>query len=1419
MSEKDLSQNNGAGNLNLNADPRRIKFPDYADAKGVAFSTGEGGRGWAVKDIKGNSYQFEIPDVEKQNLIFRIEDADGAIGTGFGYQIYFYDAQGNQLIEANSIYTFADFQDAVTDALDTATITYNITTGTGYFTIEILDIACYPYLFKDAVGINAYVQQEAYDDWIAGKQILIGACPVLDRTYLFSTTIDRTPEAIEVGDGLFISDSGVVLDVTIPTRLFGKSTFLVRIVGDGVDTDYDGIWMADATASSSGIKLLGATYTGVGSAKTVYFGENGFGQVGVVRREGGADVYTRLLASTEFNWQAAHQIDCDGEQQTMDRDALYPTDDFNSPSALYFDPRNFTTDAGLSLNGGIYEYGNIADESILWQKNQSKITNVETVVGGEVLAGTWRYGITFTNEQNVETNISPLTQLIPMFESDAVYGETEGQASDQRTGKKNSITVSDIPQGVYKYIVLYGAHYASGVSVNFYRIKQELLRGDTTVTIDHTGTETAIEQVDGSIVTLESILYKTAKNVRIIDDKLVYSNLTQKVDYDFSDFCKTFQHKVLRNETYTIYDYQRLEGYMLNETYRFGAYIRLKDGRFVPNVFWVDDILIDSALDGITPINNALHTDDPYRRLESLTDHSLSDSNTTDIAANNIFIPYVQFTIPDMSFKVDGIPAKDLISEIWITRAECVPSIKGMGLFIPIIAVIDDGLPGTTTPVGQYENLYMPGSGLPSSGTTGDYMMWQILGEYGGYTFNATLPEEYTCTPYTTDGWGCFYSPDGLFNNVYTNVFTTDKYINLGVQSNFNNQSQAFAFILGDGGVDYSTQTEESITEKTTCSTGNLQSSIYLPGTSTIYYNALNPMSNGSLYYYNYRCNILKIDNQPSLTGSNGHFLCQVKSVLDDQYGDLEYTKYIHTNCYSDSLSDSVTIDVYGGDTYTQIYSLQYRSTDLDESEDGSGAVVQFICQAKVDSFMRQKAFDAQKYMGNFSGTDVANSQQIEEFAYNKAYSTNGNNAVNYLNAYDPNIPNNEDLPTAIIWGSSGLAGSYYDSKRVFPPLNIKIEDMKDGEITHHENVNGELVTIQPQAYKRQFFTQTGRLKSSEDLTINLVSGEALSVNGDKQTKYGSQHKWSHIKGVTQGGKDVVYSIDANMGVITRHGMDGTIPISERCNISEWLKENIEFVRGHDKPAYIAGINGIWDEQNKWVIWSLKGYSITATEWASDNSYPTGSYALYNGNYYQWNHDTYNGLRPDMQPVNSQDTWDLVEPDVYYSIVFDENSNGFKCFLPPQPKIFFNLLNNYYSPSYFTDTNKMYKHNDGDYLSWYDGNLEEDGYIQFVDNQMPSELKKYTNIQVESLEKPYLCDFENETQFSQLTENDFEGVKQIWRSPIKNEITGSGTNDDATSQMIDTYIKIKFYFEKKVKQRLLNILTKKTFLNRSPKSL
>lgn len=1455
-----ISVVNPTGGLDKDSDLSRVAPNNYTDALNITHYTNDGQTSYAVQNVLGNEYAFNIPATVQQNKTYRISGYTAAFGGN--RRLIFYFTDGSVMADliflegATLADTVANAQTAINAALAVASppqvASYTAAADNSYFQITITTVIGYDYSISPARVFNeplmtVQVVNEAWDLSLTGEANIIGSRDSLGDLFIMSTPQVSMPEVLDVTiTSKSIEGSLIKVDTSGPHGL--ESGQSVLITEETVTTPpISGTWIV-RYFSPTQFLLENSTYSGVSpraTTATITINVSGIGEIGVLQHNSNTDAYTykRLLKSKEFNFRRPKQIDLVVERDNV-KVSAYWVDDYNIPRVFYyyFTDGEYVVDGGLSTTldaDGIYEYGSINEETklILAQTNVTLSFTQQLQSGGAVKSGNWRYTVRLLTEGLSATNWLDLSNPVNVFISSTAGTATalSGDNASVETPKINNLTVSGIPTDLFKYIELGAVNYVGDAIVG-YNLKREIITSDEMV-LSHTGNELSVTTLDlGTLLSVDTGI-ESARNIRILDNRLVLSNLTVTQVVDFNSWAQNFTYSILSQTINSVLnsrtDYRFGEyadpnsvyhymGYMHNETYRFGVKVRFKKTGAWSEVFWIEDITFNcDAVSG--------------KRVGTMANYNLTDSASS--AVGNVLVKYVQFSNIDLGFLIDGVPVHELIDAFSIERAEVVNrSVLASGVIVLGIAnngAVDPGV------------LYSgPAMGLtydsPGTPRVGEYIYIATTDVGGAVVY-----------PQNSAGVGVtekrrllsFYSPDIIFGETTITPANADKLFNFGnpwrTDDDYANTgakayNSTFVEYNGNTGIT-STPTPLTIDEGATLSYG---SSFTIAG--EIYSKALRTSNPNAGIFANYTSLVLHTTaNATNASGNTDYGLYMGQyyrpyTSSEDQYGDIATTKYIPTGQYyelPDVVTDSIIeVNVFGGDVFTQKTFLKYRFpessvTYVTPEALGYGGAIGFYSQNRVNTQMVKKYGDdvaaMWKYpnVSNFGDYLQLTVNDIGAYIYNSGYTIK--NGINSDTAFDENATQQPNLPTRIIYSELKPQNSLVDNFRQFLPLNFRDLSLNDGEIVHHDIFNGELVTWQPLAIQRQFFNTTSQLETSA-ASIIIGDGSVLSRKGVNYTVIGCSNKWGIIKGRSTQGHDVFYWIDTTLKKAVRMGGDGTLSLSDAHNMSSFFANNLTWVTGKDTPADGEGICGVFSDRS--VKWTMQGKRQIAA-WSSGTTYSIGQAASYTPNSFSTFEETgeiylsrTNGNTGN-NPESSTANWELVphtNNEYYneYTIEFDEFSNTFSTFLSYLPKIYLGWENNFFTPAPISDTGNVYINNKGDYCSWYmenGGGQEVDGSITMVFNTDANLVKRYLAAMFTTEITPKRVDIITKDTATYLVDTNFELLINQYNAAIRNDILTSSdgnTTTEDTSSIWGAYVTVKLTFEKGVFQKLIDSVLK-----------
>ncbi len=467
-----------------------------------------------------------------------------------------------------------------------------------------------------------------------------------------------------------------------------------------------------------------------------------------------------------------------------------------------------------------------------------------------------------------------------------------------------------------------------------------------------------------------------------------------------------------------------------------------------------------------------------------------------------------------------------------------------------------------------------------------------------------------------------------------------------------------------------------------------------------------------------------------------GLYNVQYFHELTDKYGSITDGLYIPTgHFFKPEANERPIINnqaVFGGDVFTQKTYLHLKYAGVAGVLGAIG--ISFYSQNRVNTQMRNynAADTGMLFPSHEPDIDKWLHQLFparDQFFYNKGYSAF--NLINQFVAYNASLTTLTHFPTDIIWTLIKVLNGLVDSWRVLPPLNRVSLDRSKGDLVGMHILNGELYTRQQRDFARQYFNSRGMLQTLESESIILGSGSVMSRPGQTTSTLGSSQKWAFVEGKSQGGNDVLYWINIELGKFIRFGADGTVSIADIKGLRAFMANDIIWASG-DTPAAGTGIHGAWLGRFSEVHFVFKGVKSSA-EWTSGATYeagaavhlldqPAGTYTTFGQTGEIYVAISGNTADADNKPesgINWLTTWEkIAHTDTrYYSefaLVYSEVKNGFVCFISPQPDIYFQRGKDIMSclPTFFSaeaehGQDEIFIHNKGVPCEWY----KTSGYV------------------------------------------------------------------------------------------------------------
>jgi hypothetical protein len=755
------------GNLDKDTEYKLVGKGNYTDALDIIKQDDEGQVSGTIQPTKRNKHAFSLGSVQAQNKKYRVTvSGDATKSHALKFLSTKRDYRITTGIGANGEVEFNGTISSLQSAFNASNLPGAFQVSVSGNTMEF-ELAPYPYYqwYLESVGdddVEIIVLQEAIPVNLAGPLKDIGSYDLLGDLFVFSTTQDNEPTELDVQ----IAGVGPISPNPSPPPLNAYTGPLTQLFFNGphglqqgqwiriTDSDapwLNGIFVVQDVLTPTDVNIVTDTAWGashpavsVGSPK-VFIHQLGIGEIGVAQKNNKSDswTYTRLLRSVDLNLISTHNVDLDCEKN-IERVSIYFDDDYNSYRKFYY-YGDYQEDGALNYINPLneYSYDNLTTQLYGFQSVPSLNVSFENQLesGGQLESGSYRYFVVLKDYFGNESEPTDLTNQVIVY-SDPQDSRAVGDDTGVVTDKVNRIRIDGISNVVYEEFAIGYLTIVNGVFSASLLPFENIPNNTSSVIYPHTGLEEAISYDVGTFSTKSFSNYDFAKNINIVDQRIVRSNLRKNKSADLEDFFSSFKHAVcankdidnnkLPNQTNPAGEFKDPSnvfyktGYMFNETYRFGGRVVYNNGN-ASDWYWIDDIKIDPFL-----VNEANQNDN--RRSQSSSSNAATSfdlvenipslpsaySNTTgyitpvnDIFSNTgvlldrlqvdggdfynndllynhkrVIVPYVEFFDIDLSYTVNGIPLSQLISHIEIGRSPCVKEVISTGVGVSSVKLI-----------------------------------------------------------------------------------------------------------------------------------------------------------------------------------------------------------------------------------------------------------------------------------------------------------------------------------------------------------------------------------------------------------------------------------------------------------------------------------------------------------------------------------------------------------------------------------------------------------------------------------------------------------------------------------------------------------------------------------------------------------
>jgi hypothetical protein len=1491
------------GGLDTDTNVQLVRDIDYIDAFNLQNVNKDGfNEDLDIAPLVGNEFAFELKNAYTDNRgkiytllvpIFNYTDLPSVkflemfVYTQNGILVATIDAAYPAISSDTDLATLIE-----TEILSQANLAANVTistpiASTGYqrrIDIEVLFpnntsenyIIAINNLVPSVVEYELFIKRECYPilGGVMPKMQIIGRFNVLDDLFMWATPIkNRTFPSRNIN--------------TVNTSVnLTYNTFITVFTGHGLvdgeqvvindaqqNPHINGIWTVqvltpfDFALINSNYSTFVSTTGNIGTWKKYV---SPFGAIYHAKRNvdtWGINDAIPLLFSRDMNFITTSQIDCLVKSNNIQWKFKW-TDNLNPYRLLIykgqFKTLGFIFDP-IDNPDGIYTFEGINEASKLNIGDTPLKVSVQEVVGaGSLTTKNYVYYAALVNDGNTRTAWSYPSNPISIISTD-VNDNSEantlafnGNVSAEPTNKAVEITVSNIPQGAFKFLEIGVVEYRLGVFTGYTLSRIPLSRFDTEATTLHTSATENTLPLD--TIELNRLYAAITRGLNIVemDNRTVESNVWLQQDPDLSDMVSSIQYSVKRHnltksglltdpvpltfgEHRIPNDIVNFTGYSLFDTVRLGIVFKLKNkGKTL--AYHIDDVVIDAS--GASG-----------QRLAGLPDYSLADSNnafTFYIEVQNINWDYV---IPNT-----GERLRDIVEDAYFVRSRVNSEVVASGYIV----------------MGEYTAFPLPVYEQAFDNTT--------------YTPSVPADERKICF---------FYSPDTNVSNLLLQPRFGDRLYVLG-QATRESQTTVGTDVAVEWGGNFGNTYGDFAIETAM----NFFDNTILPTTATFFATNLQ---------WGTKTIALEVDAQILPITSNtdyGVYAAYYIRPKQDLYPtNIELSSYIPINGVQFDIANdtpATTYDVFGGDTFTRKNFLLAKRTS-DEYIFG------FYSQGKNNTNLTNLIFPGY-FSGNLTTKLTAYFASPDDYFFSR-YDNSFNilNNINSIGAFDPRETQQGRAAATIYWSEQAFEDSAQTNDQYFLPLNNRALDLTAGEIVHMIVANDILYTLQPNRTERQYFDNTNQLQAVDGSTILLGTGQVMGTKGEFKSTYGCSNKWSVVPMKTDGGRENFLYVDALRRKIVRNGDDGTVVISDRTNIAQWCLKNMTLLTQQLTPADNFGVHGVWDDKNKQAILTSRTYRNVNSEWDVGVNYPIG-WTVTNNQFYNFDGMpvVYVAIAAEASTSDNEpgvgrdwgDVWERANPNDsryynWWSLVWSEKEDRFKWWISPKPKIWLPYMETILSPnpSPYSQSNEygVWEHTErGLTCQWYAYNVNFDSvsptqlnptqiqfavsiytvlpnislwgedfcveiqagingefiriiglnntgtiatlespngvlnrnwvlrisqkkepYIEGVINENKGVRSKFVVVQYSSELAPTRTEMQTNEHRSFLAESDFTDEDEYYSSSIKFDTTNNPTNNQAdTSMIFGKWMKIKTFLGFDRLQRLNNFVVKIRPLNR-----
>lgn len=282
----------------------------------------------------------------------------------------------------------------------------------------------------------------------------------------------------------------------------------------------------------------------------------------------------------------------------------------------------------------------------------------------------------------------------------------------------------------------------------------------------------------------------------------------------------------------------------------------------------------------------------------------------------------------------------------------------------------------------------------------------------------------------------------------------------------------------------------------------------------------------------------------------NGVYLSQYTRPIASQY-DTDNLTMVYTGKYIPKSEFGNTATVFGGDTYTQKQFVKLRYWSSLNGSVARSSFISYYGQSRINTQLGYNDYSQPKSMNLYGQKSItgylfpfAVQTEVTEEQFNFDAGFYARNNVNSMRVYDPTVADNSKQPTTIYYSPTKAFSSIQDTYRTLKPFDSEDLDPKNGPGLGLLDVGDYMMVLQPRAVTL--------LPYNSDAFVSTTIGSVQTSSGDVYpnarrivTTFGPSNKSHILPAFNRNGNAQPYWYSDKFSKLVRYGSDGVALLSD----------------------------------------------------------------------------------------------------------------------------------------------------------------------------------------------------------------------------------------------------------------------------------